>query len=64
MHFILCIYKMKWLEYSISSSLKTKSNVFFLQKGKKEKRHKRKKDKKAKGEENSGPVQISKVTSH
>lgn len=38
--------------------------VFFLQKGKKEKRHKRKKDKKAKGEENSGPVQISKVTSH
>lgn len=33
-----------------------------LQKGKKEKRHKRKKNKKAKGaEDNSGPVQISKV---
>lgn len=30
MHFILCIYKMKWLEYSISSSLKTKSNGFFF----------------------------------
>ncbi|AWP20183.1 Hypothetical protein SMAX5B_019688 [Scophthalmus maximus] len=36
-------------------------NTEKLTKGKKEKRHKRKKDKKAKGgEENSGPVQISK----
>lgn len=38
-------------------------NTSTLQKGKKEKRHKRKKNKKAKGgEDNSGPVQISKVT--
>lgn len=37
-------------------------NTSTLQKGKKEKRHKRKKNKKAKGgEDNSGPVQISKV---
>lgn len=35
---------------------------FLYQKGKQEKRHKHKKDKKSKGRENSGPVQISKVT--
>lgn len=54
MYLWVIVSKTYFINYIISNLL--------WQKGKKEKRHKRKKNKKTKGEENSGPVQISKVT--